>query len=288
MSLNQAVYSLVELTVTDFNKDLLSAALFESGCSGIEECSEEHWRIYFSQSLSVQQQQHLREKLNKLNPASSHEPLVFSTQPQQDWNAEWKKHFQPLQVTSRIWVAPPWELPQLKKGEVQLIIDPQMAFGTGSHESTQLMIQAMEKYLLPDSRVLDAGTGSGILAILAKKLGASEVFAFDVEVESIDNARHNALINREKQIDFNCGNFQVIPVTEFDVILANINRNVLLQLMPNFRKVLRNDGLLILSGIMVNDESSLQQAVADWSEQLEKFEKNGWISLVLKKKFKRY
>jgi ribosomal protein L11 methyltransferase len=91
------------------------------------------------------------------------------------------------------------------------------------------------------------------------------------------------LLNQEEQIDFRCGNFAVVPETEFDVILANINRNVLLQLMPGFRKVLGNNGLLILSGIMSNDMVSLQQATAGWSEQLEKFEKNGWMSLVLKK-----
>ena len=283
MSIKQAEYSIMELIVTDFDKDILSTLLFESGCSGIEECSDERWRIYFAKTLSARQQELLQEKLKKLNPSVNSNQLVFSTQPQLDWNGEWKKHIRPLRVTNRIWVAPPWELPQLKKGEVQLIIDPQMAFGTGSHESTQLMIQAMEKYLLPGARVLDAGTGSGILAILAKKLAAIEVFAFDVEPEAIDNARHNSLLNQEEQIDFRCGNVALIPDNEFDVILANINRNVLLQLIPGFREVLRNNGLLILSGIMLNDMVSLQQAAAGWSEQLEKFEKNEWISLVLKK-----
>ena len=284
MSFHPMVYSILELTVTGFDKDLLSVALFDSGCSGIEECSDEYWRIYFAQSLSIQQQQLLLEKLKKLNPSAIGKQLFFSTHPQQDWNAEWKKHCRPLQVTSRIWVAPPWELPQLKKGEMQLIIDPQMAFGTGSHETTQLMIRAMEKYLSANQRVLDAGTGSGILSILAKKLGAAEVFAFDIEPEAIDNARHNATMNQERQINFRHGDFAVVPPTEYDVILANINRNVLLHLLPGFRKVLRDDGLLILSGIMVNDESPLLQVAAGWLEQLEKYEKNEWIALVLKKK----
>jgi ribosomal protein L11 methylase PrmA len=146
MSIKQAEYSIMELTVTDFDKDILSTLLFESGCSGIEECSDERWRIYFAKTLSARQQELLQEKLKKLNPSVNSNQLVFSTQPQLDWNGEWKKHIRPLRVTNRIWVAPPWELPQLKKGEMQLIIDPQMAFGTGSHESTQLMIQAMRGF----------------------------------------------------------------------------------------------------------------------------------------------
>jgi ribosomal protein L11 methyltransferase len=257
--------------------------LFSHGCAGIEEFSDDRWRIYFSLVLSARQQQQLLEKLKRLNPSLDLKETVFSVQPQQDWNAEWKKHYRPLHITGRIWVAPPWEQPRLKKGEILLIIDPQMAFGTGNHESTQLMIRALEKYLTPNLRVLDAGTGSGILAILAKKLGAAEVFAFDIEPEAIDNARHNALINKTTEIDFCCGDFTVVPAGEFDVILANINRNILLELMSSFREVLRRNGLLILSGILTSDEEVLQKSMSGWLEYLEKFEDKDWISLVLKK-----
>lgn len=283
MTFKTAEYLVMELSVSEFDKDLLSSELFSHGCAGIEEFSDDRWRIYFSLVLSARQQQQLLEKLKRLNPSLDLKETIFSVQPQQDWNAEWKKHYRPLNITGRIWVAPPWEQPRLKKGEILLIIDPQMAFGTGNHESTQLMIRALEKYLTPNLRVLDAGTGSGILAILAKKLGAIEVFAFDIEPEAIDNARHNALINKTTEIDFRCGDFTVVPAGEFDVILANINRNILLELMSSFRKVLRRNGLLILSGILTSDEEVLQKAMSGWLEYLEKFEDKDWISLVLKK-----
>jgi ribosomal protein L11 methyltransferase len=276
-------YSIMTLPVTGFDRELLSAELFSQGCTGIEEFSEELWRIYFSESMSALQQKSLLEKLKTLNFSLRLNEIHFSVEPQQDWNAEWKKHYQPLKVTGRIWVAPPWQLPRLKKGEMLLTIDPQMAFGTGSHESTQLMIRAMEKYLTPGQRVLDAGTGSGILAILANKLGAAAVFAFDIEPEAIDNARHNAMINSADGIQFQAGDFSVVPDEKFDVILANINRNILLEMIPSFRGVLLPDGVLILSGILASDQEVLQKALSGWSEFLEKFNDKEWISLVYKK-----
>jgi len=276
-------YSVMELPVAGFDKDLLSAELFSQDCTGIEEFSEHRWRVYFPEALSALKQKSLLEKLIRLNSTLKLNEINFSVQPQLDWNAEWKKHYRPLKVTAHIWVAPPWELPRLKKGEVLLTIDPQMAFGTGSHESTQLMIRAMEKYLTPGQRVLDAGTGSGILAILAKKLGSARVFAFDIEAEAIDNARHNAVINQTDGICFQCGDFSVVPDEKFDVILANINRNILLQLMSGFRRILQRNGLLILSGILMADEDVLREAMSGWSEFLEKFEDKEWISLVYKK-----
>ena len=276
-------FSVMDLPLAGFDKDLLSTELFSRDCSGIEEFSEHRWRVYFSGAMSAPEQKSLLEKLTRLNSSLKLNEIHFSVKPQLDWNAEWKKHYQPLKVTSQIWVAPPWDLPRLKEGEVLLTIDPQMAFGTGGHESTRLMIRAMEKYLTAGRRVLDAGTGSGILSILAKKLGSAEVFAFDIESEAIDNALHNSLINQAGGIHFQCGDFSVVPDEKFDIILANLNRNILLELMPGFRKVLQTDGLLILSGILIADQDVLQKAMSGWSEFLEKFEDKEWISLVYRK-----
>ncbi len=278
-----AKYSTIEISVSDFDRDLLSALFFQSGCAGIEECSPDHWRIYFSKPLSASQQKSIIHKLKNLLPSLDVDSAVFYHYDQQDWQAEWKKYFRPIKVTSRIWVAPPWDLPNLKKNEICLIIDPQMAFGTGSHESTQLMIRAMEKYVPSAARVLDVGTGSGILAILAKKLHASQVLACDIEPEAIENAQHNARLNKVDDIEFKCGDLSMITTTDFDIILANINLNVLMELIPELAMKLRPRGLLILSGLLVVDENSILQEASKYFKCIEKFVHGEWLALVLKK-----
>jgi len=276
-------YSIIEMSVSDFDQDLLSALFFQSGCAGIEECSPHHWRIYFSKPLSASQQKSIIDKLKNMHPSLDMASVVFSNDDQQDWQAEWKKYFQPIRVTSRIWVAPPWDLPNLKQNEICLIIDPQMAFGTGSHESTQLMIRAMEKYMPSAARVLDVGTGSGILAILAKKLRALQVLACDIEPEAIENAQHNAGLNKVDNIEFQCGDLSRITTNDFDIILANINLNVLLDLIPKLAMKLQPQGLLILSGLLVVDENSILPTAVKYFTFIEKFVQGEWLALVLKK-----
>lgn len=276
-------YSTIELSVSDIDKDILSGVLFQLGCAGIEECSSHRWRIFFSQPLSVSQQQSIIRKLKNLSPTLKMDSLIFSHHPQQDWNSEWKKYYRPIKITPRIWVAPPWDLPKREKNGICLIIDPQMAFGTGSHESTQLMIRAMEKYVPSATRVLDIGTGSGILAILAKKLNADYVLALDVEPEAIENAQHNARLNKVDDIEFQCGDLSIITATDFDVILANINLNIILDLIPNLAMKLRPQGLIILSGLLVIDENSIRRATVQYFNYIKKFVQGEWLALVLKK-----
>ena len=276
-------YSTIEMSISDYDKDLLSALFFQSGCAGIEESSPDHWRIYFSKPLSAHQQKSIINKLRNLFPSLDVDAAVFSHYDQRDWQAEWKKYFRPIRVTPRIWVAPPWDLPNLKKNGICLIIDPQMAFGTGSHESTQLMIRAMEKYVPSTARVLDVGTGSGILAILAKKLHVNQVLACDIEPEAIENAQHNARLNKVEDIEFQCGDLSIVTAADFDIILANINLNVLLNLIPKLDMKLRPQGLLILSGLLVVDENSILQAAAKHFKCIEKFVHGEWLALVLKK-----
>ncbi len=273
----------MEIAVSNLDKDLLSAALFQNGCAGIEECSSHRWRIYFSNALSPSRQRSIIRNLRTMLPSLEPDSIVFSLNSWQDWNEEWKKYFRPIKVTSRIWVAPPWHLPPRRKEEICLIVDPQMAFGTGSHESTQLMIRAMEKYMPPHARVLDVGTGSGILAILARKLHARQVFACDIEPEAIENARHNADLNDVHDITFQCGELPMIFAANFDVILANINLGVLLDLIPDLANKLKPQGVLILSGILIVDEQSMLQAAVNHFMCIERFEKREWLALVLEK-----
>ena len=137
------------------------------------------------------------------------------------------------------------------------MIDPQMAFGTGHHETTRLMIQVMQQIPLAGERVLDLGTGSGILAILARKQGAASVLGIDNDPDAIDNARHNALLNQVDQIDFQVGDIGLISGDTFPVILANIHFEVLKDLALQFYHALPAGGRLVVSGLLKPDVNRL-------------------------------
>ena len=266
-----------------FDKDILSSVLFAEGCSGVEEYSDDTWLVYLSGPLGREKLPSLCNRLSSLNPDMSPEQILVTSHQEENWNEEWQKHFQPLQIGRFTWVAPPWDLPDLKEGDILVQIDPQMAFGTGSHETTKLMIRAMEKYCHRGMSVLDAGTGSGILAILAKKLGVSSVIGFDIEPEAIENASHNAGLNQVAGIDFRLGDEQEIPDDKFDLVLANINRNTLIRLIPILRQHLKQNGILIMSGILLADETALEKVIEDGFEYQDRLTENEWIALVLKK-----
>lgn len=276
-----AQYSQIRLELSGFNRDILSTVLFREGCSGIEEYSENVWLVSFRNVLSSESFAHLLARLRQLNPALQPDRVLMSTYPVEDWNADWKKHFKPLKAGQRIWVAPPWEQPELQPGELLVLIEPQMAFGTGSHETTQLMIESLEKHLRPQMSVLDAGCGSGILAILAKMLGAGVVFGFDIEPEAIENARHNAELNRVRRIEFRTGDQSVIPEQQFDLVLANINRQVLLEMLPVLTGRLAENGVLVLSGILIGDEKTMREALTPSFVVVDKLQKGEWLALVI-------
>jgi ribosomal protein L11 methyltransferase len=283
MNKDDKTYYQIRMNLQGFDKDILSAVLFSEGCSGVEEFAEDTWLVYLDGTQDRQKLAALCTRVTALNPDMQPDQLLVTSHEAEDWNSEWKKHFQPLRIGEHIRVAPPWDLPELKKGDILIQIDPRMAFGTGSHETTKLMIRSMEKYCQGEISVLDAGTGSGILAILARKLGAKRVVGFDVEPEAIENAIHNARLNQIDNIDFRLGDEQVIPGEKFDLILANINRNTLIELIPVLKKYLKQNGILIISGILQTDEPAMTPVIRDGFERLERLTENEWSALVLKK-----
>jgi ribosomal protein L11 methyltransferase len=276
-------YFSLRLELTGFNTDILSAVLFEEGCTGVEEYSDNVWLAYFPSFWNTSNYSKLTKILKSVNNKMRFDQILFSENQQEDWNAEWRKHFRPQKIGKSVWISPPWEVPEIKPNEYLIIIDPQMAFGTGHHETTQLAILAIEKFVKPSFSVLDAGTGSGILAILAQRMGSKYIFGFDNDPDAIENANHNAELNDANDIDFKNGNYRVIPRRFFDVVLANMNRSILTKLLPALQKVTRIHGKLILSGILRSEQASMLDAIPPTLEQLELNYKNDWLSIVLNK-----
>lgn len=276
-------YFSLRLELTGFDADILSAVLFEKGCIGVEEFSNKVWLAYFPSFWNTSKYSELTKKLRNLNPSLRFDQVLFSEHQQEDWNSEWKKHFKPQKVGKKVWITPPWNVPKIKPDENLVIVDPQMAFGTGSHETTQLAILAMEKYIKPSLRVLDAGTGSGILAILAHRMGCRSIFGFDNDPDAIENANHNAKLNNATDIEFKYGDYRVIPRLFFDIVLANINCSILTEMLPALQNATKIQGKLILSGLLRSELALLRDKIPDTLEQLEVNYKNDWLSIVLNK-----
>lgn len=200
----------------------------------------------------------LNEVLAVLYPGNPNPPISREVIPPKDWNEEWERTFESIEVDDWVQVIPPFSTPDPRFPR-HLIIEPKMSFGTGHHETTRLMIRQMRDMELEGKRVLDMGCGSGILAILAAQLGATEVVAIDVDEWSYVNTQENAALNQISDIEVIMGTAAQIPQPCYDIILANINRNVLLEDMSAYRAHLSHGGMLVLSGFLLGDEAVILQ-----------------------------
>lgn len=180
----------------------------------------------------------------------------------QNWNLQWEESIQPIAVTERIIITPSWHPLPDQEQKIVLIIDPKMSFGTGYHESTRLALRLLERYLIANSTVLDVGTGTGILSIAAVKLGARLAIGVDLDewsyVNGIENVERNGLM---KYVDVRHGSLDVVQEREFTMIMANITRNAIIELLPAMLDKLQTDGLLLLSGLMADDRVAMEKTL---------------------------
>lgn len=200
----------------------------------------------------------------------------------QNWNETWERSIQP-QTIGKFYVHPTWtSFDGDTEGNIELIIDPKMAFGTGYHATTRVMLGWMPEVISEGDTVLDAGTGTGILGIAALKLGAKSAFGFDIDEWSETNARENILLNEVQNFEVKLGSTEVIPKDEkYDVILANINRNALIELIPVLLSFLAEDGKLLLSGLLEEDEPiMLKQPALQSLTHVDTRQHLEWIALL--------
>ena len=199
----------------------------------------------------------------------------------EDWAEAWKRHYRPLRIGQRIVISPSWEEPALGAGDVLIKLDPGMAFGTGTHPSTQLALRLLEKYIRPRSVALDVGTGSGVLAIAAVKLGATRVIATDIDPEAVRTAEENARLNEVRnQITLLVDS--VIDSGRYDLVVANILADVLADLLlhENLAARVAPEGVLILSGIIQQRREVVDLALrAAGMEVIDVAADGDWIAL---------
>jgi ribosomal protein L11 methyltransferase len=199
-----------------------------------------------------------------------------------NWNQQWESNFQPVKVENFAVVRASFHNP-IGGVEHDIIINPKMSFGTGHHATTYMMIDQMRGIDFWHKRVLDFGTGTGVLAILSKKMGATYVAAIDNDSWSIENATENIQLNDTAEIVINCAAYPPSQDT-FDVILANINKSVLLRFISNFHSLLTPNGLLLLSGFLRDDVEDLSSVAQTNGFIIEHFQfQNEWVLLRLKR-----
>ena len=201
--------------------------------------------------------------------------------PYQNWNTVWESNFQPIRVDDFVGLRADFHPPT--EGVVfDLVINPKMAFGTGHHETTYMMMQLMRDIDFGSKKVMDYGCGTGILAILAEKLGAIDLEAVDIEEASYENTLENNAINSVHDIKAFCGTLDVIPSSDFDIILANINRNVILYSLSDLKSRLKTGGIMLISGFLKQDENILLEATKkEGFQHIQTEHRGNWLCMKL-------
>lgn len=204
---------------------------------------------------------------------------------EEDWANSWKAYYKTLHIGHKIVIVPAWEAYTPKEGELIVRMDPGMAFGTGTHETTRLVIRLLEENLRPGDRVLDVGCGSGILSICAAKLGAATVAAYDIDPMAVRVARENVEESGERNITCAVSDLlRDVSLAEgpFDLICANIVADIIIRMAPDVGRYLKEGGILLASGIITERAEEVAKALADAGLRIkERRDDNGWCALVV-------
>ncbi len=266
--------------------DAVSEALRRAGCDG----------VYVRDTLQPPQvtgylpaDDRLEARLDNLQSALQTLPsfgivgagtaLTLRTVEEADWANAWKAYYKPMRVGRHLVVTPPWETPTLYTNDIPIIVDPGMAFGTGSHPTTQLCLAALEDYAHPAMRVADIGTGSGILAIAAAKLGASEVVATDNDPLAVKIAAENAAVNAVP-----LHTQEAFPSGAYDIVVANILADVIIGMAEALAALVKPEGVLIASGIIDTRETDVRFAVeGEGFAPLETRHSGEWVALAFRR-----
>lgn len=234
--------------------DILAALTADAGFETFEE-TQHGIRGYVQQPLLDRQA--LEDIVNNFPIMGTNIIYTISKAEDKDWNEQWEQEgFEPIIVgNNRLAIHDGRHLPS-RPADISVEIDARLAFGTGTHETTQMICEWMLDMPMKGLRVMDAGCGTGILGIVALKLKASHVTAYDIDEWSSDNTRHNAIINCvDSQLSVYCGDASLLDfkTADYDLVLANINRNILLNDIPRFCQIMKQDAKLILSGFYTED-----------------------------------
>lgn len=263
------IWHKVTMSVDRENAEMVRRAIQSCHCCGIQSEDEgterEQLDAYFDNAIDpAELQAHMKIIAALLSAAGGRELKLgkIETIPEEDWLEEWRKNWKPVRVTERLVICPSWEKFPKAAGETVVYIYPKMAFGTGSHPTTQLCLKLIDRYMPKGARILDVGSGSGILAIAAAKMGARRVVAVEMDETAIENAIENCRFNRVmSKVKLLCEPFGPKSRGEFDLGVCNMLAHEMLPLIPDINRVL-NGKSLILSGLTAQSAPPVKKALA--------------------------
>lgn len=271
-------------------RDAISSYLFDLGAEGVVEKKSGLEAPFKAGRVDSGLISSLKAYLNALKPEFPFKYRVeFKKIKESNWNEKWKRHFKPSRISRRFVVKPAWESYKAKNKEIIIIINPGMAFGTGLHPTTRMIIKAMEavigKGLKPEeSSFLDVGTGTGILAIAAKKLGYADVSAIDIDTDALKVAKEN-IENNSLSGKINLSSIDIAGIKEsFSVVAANITAKEIIGIWDSLYSKVKKDGFLLISGILERQEREFLNHALCSSLLLEKrLKQKEWTAFIFKK-----
>jgi ribosomal protein L11 methyltransferase len=271
------------ITAEPLNVDIISSVLWELNIDGISE--EVNCLKVFTRDNSINENQisQLLEELKKNSLIRNYdvqENVLF----EKNWNEEWEMSREIIRITNRIIIKPSFRNYESKPGEIVITLDPKMSFGTGDHPTTKICVRFIEKYIKIGMKVLDAGSGTAILSIVAAKLGASKVIAFDIDEWSLQNGFENVKVNGVAEIvEVKQCELEDIQERNFDLIVANIQKNILLELAGGLTERLAQNGVLVLSGLLEGDHQVIIDKYNTFGmKQVDFLQMDEWTGIVLK------
>lgn len=280
--MNDKIYQKITLRTIPFVPELISGVVTLFDLIGIEE--KENEIVCYFHKFDEEDFKSLKDALENFKKESLIEKynIYQSTLQHKNWNEEWEKTIQPIKVSDKIVIKPSFKEYQSLNDEIVITIDPKMSFGTGYHQSTRIMLRLIEKYLRPGVKVLDVGTGTGILAIASIKLGANFAITCDNDELVEENVYENFEKNKVKnKCSFIPGTIHNINEKDFDIILANIQKNVLLEIACEIKERTKQNGLVILSGLLKDNKDEITEKYESLGFKLVEIStEDEWIGLV--------
>lgn len=271
----------IALTPRDPWTEILTAELADNGFESFVET--ENGILAYGQLELVDAEFPLKNTFLEAKPSDVDVVIESKIIPQQNWNAVWESDFQPVEVEDYLTIVAPFHDRSTAKGMIIEIL-PKMSFGTGHHQTTWMMSKALFELETIPNEVLDMGTGTGVLAFVAERLGAKHVVAVDIEDWSVENTLENAERNDCKSIEAICGDVDVLKGRTFGLILANINKNILKAHMSSYAEMLEKNGTLLLSGFFDTDVDELVTFAEQFGLKKRRvLNKDNWAAIELNK-----